>query len=63
MPYGRHRVKGTQSFRVGKGRGYPTRYRFHGTVLHRGKRVLQRLGFRNNKVVEVSYLPYHKRKR
>lgn len=60
MPYKKHRIKGTKSYYIH--RGSPTRYRFHGTVKHRGRLMRQRLGFRGNKVVEVSFIPIHKRR-
>ena len=36
-------------------RGKATRYRFAGSVMHRGRLRRQRLGFRGNKVVEIGY--------
>lgn len=60
MPYGKHRIRGTKSYHVS--RGPATRYRFHGVVKHHGKFMRQRLGFRGNKVVEVSFIPLHKRR-
>lgn len=61
MPYGRHRIKGTQSYKIH--RPSPTRYRYtRGTVVHRGRRMKQRLGFSGNKVVEVSFVPVRRRR-
>lgn len=38
--------------------GKPNRFRFAGTVKHRGRLVKQRLGFRGpSRVVEVAYFP------
>lgn len=45
------------------GNSKPTRFRFHGVVNHKGKLMRQRLGFRGpKKVVEVAYVPIHKRR-
>lgn len=63
MPLDKHKIKGTISKRIYRGK--ITRYRYvQGVVHHKGKLVRQRLGFRNNKVVEVSFIPYsHERRR
>lgn len=56
MPYGKHRIPGTVSEQIEPGK--PTRYRFvKGTVKHNGKSYRRRLGFRGNKVTEVSFIP------
>ena len=42
------KVKGTE----------PTRYRFkHELVMHKGKEMEERLGFRGHKVVEIAFVP------
>lgn len=41
----------------------PTRFRFKGVVMHKGKKMQQRLGFRGKtKVVEVAYVPIKSRR-
>ena len=63
MPSTKHRIKGTHSFQVGF--GMPTRYRFrHGTLMHGGSKVRERLGFRgNSKLVEIAFVPIRLRKK
>ena len=43
----------------------PTRYRFrHGTFMHGGSKVRERLGFRGaSKLVEISFVPVKKRRK
>lgn len=60
MPYGKHRIPGTETKRISN--KHATRYRFNrGTVIHKGKQMRQRFGFRGNKVVEVSFIPVKRR--
>jgi hypothetical protein len=61
MPLGKHKIKGTISKKIMQ--GSPTRYRFtKGTIRRIGRIYRQRLGFRDNKVVEVSFVPKKRRK-
>ena len=62
MPYGRHRIPGTISKKVARGKA--TRYAYRpGTVMHRGRKYRQRLGFRGKaRVVELSLVPLRKRR-
>ena len=54
------RIKGTVTKKLSRSK--PTRFRFaSGTSVRDGRRVRKRFGFRNGKVVEVSFVPVKRR--
>ena len=51
------------AFEVFRKGAVPTRYRYHpGTVMHKGRKVRMRLGFKGNKVTEVAFVRPRKKR-